>query len=365
MANFSTLASNRVFHPCLVTSTFESAGVQIAIRPTAYSYSVPGSARPAASSFCGYSMSAEKNRSKGAPFCICEKKFPLDPYVTFTFVPACLSNCADNSPIANFKSAAAATRISWACARASLCGMRSEMTIKNKKKHLRPFVFARVTSHQSQSYSENHHFRRLDQRRRPFARLQAQLFRRVRRNDRGNVLLADRQRDLGQQPAEFERHHATDELVSPADLAKISPPRFNVPALQLPRNQAINLALGHAVVAAGCLHGFNFSVVDPLLQGGIADAQNIRRLARRKQLLHGTPPANPQNTALRTVLSIRFYTTTNEPGTRFRRCGLAAAAPVTFQSHPRSKAGGKPYNTVEDADGPQIHAIREGLFCKS
>src|SRR5712691_2787587 len=96
-------------------------------------------------------MSAEKNRSKGAPFCICEKKFPLDPYVTFTFVPACLSNCAHNSPIANFKSAAAAIRISWACAHTSHCGSRKERMSGSERNHLRQFIFLQVTSHQSQS----------------------------------------------------------------------------------------------------------------------------------------------------------------------------------------------------------------------
>src|SRR5260370_38208346 len=75
MAIFSTLASRRAFHPCLATSTFASASIQITIRPIAYSYRVPGSASPAASSLFGYSMSAEKNRSKGAPFCICGNFF--------------------------------------------------------------------------------------------------------------------------------------------------------------------------------------------------------------------------------------------------------------------------------------------------
>ena len=37
MAIFSTLASNKAFHPCLARSTFVSGGIQITIRPTAYS----------------------------------------------------------------------------------------------------------------------------------------------------------------------------------------------------------------------------------------------------------------------------------------------------------------------------------------
>src|SRR6267378_247573 len=89
------------------------------------------------------------------------------------------------------------------------------------------------------------------------------------------MLLSDRQRDLRQQPA---------------DLDQISPPRFDVSALQLLRKQAVDFALRHAMVPAGRFHRLDLSVVDPLLQGGIADAQNIRRFPRRQQLLHDKPP---------------------------------------------------------------------------
>src|SRR5512143_3287026 len=55
-------------------------------------------------------MSAEKNRSKGAPFWICERKFPEDPYVTETAMSGCaLPNAPASSSMANFRSAAAAT----------------------------------------------------------------------------------------------------------------------------------------------------------------------------------------------------------------------------------------------------------------
>src|ERR1700693_5486520 len=55
-------------------------------------------------------MSAEKNRSNGAPFCSWEKKFPLDPYVTFNLFPVCFSYLSATSLIANFKSAARRNR---------------------------------------------------------------------------------------------------------------------------------------------------------------------------------------------------------------------------------------------------------------
>src|SRR2546428_8685005 len=80
------------------------------------------------------------------------------------------------------------------------------------------------------------------------------------------MLLADRQRDLCEQPAELDRHHAPDQLVAPADLAKISTPRFDVPVAQLFGKQSVDLALRHAMVAAGRLYRLDLSVVDPLLQ---------------------------------------------------------------------------------------------------
>src|ERR1700687_5833109 len=106
------------------------------------------------------------------------------------------------------------------------------------------------------------------------------------------MLLSDRQRDRRQHPPDLDRHHASDQLVSSADLPQTSPPRLDVPALQLLRKQAVDLAFRHTMVPAGRFQRFDLSVVDPLLQRGIADAQNIRRFPRRKQLLHNKPPEN-------------------------------------------------------------------------
>src|SRR5438132_1177887 len=62
------------------------------------------------------------------------------------------------------------------------------------------------------------------------------------------------------------------------------------------------------MMTAGRFHRSNLSMVDPLLQGGIADAQNICGFAWRQKLLHDQSPANQQNTALIAASSIRFYT---------------------------------------------------------
>ena len=46
-------------------------------------------------------MSAEKKTSKGAPFSICERKFPEDPVLTRTLQPVAFSKFAAISFIAN------------------------------------------------------------------------------------------------------------------------------------------------------------------------------------------------------------------------------------------------------------------------
>src|SRR6266853_1332879 len=93
----------------LLISRRESFLTHSTIFPTAYGYALPGTASPSASSFLGYSMSAEKNTSKGAPFSISERKFPDDPVLTRSVQPAAFSKFAVISFIANIRSAAAAT----------------------------------------------------------------------------------------------------------------------------------------------------------------------------------------------------------------------------------------------------------------
>src|SRR5208337_4806334 len=61
-------------------------------------------------------MSAEKKRSKGAPFWICAKKLPLEPYAMASLASDCFSYCEPRSARANCRSEAAAMRRDWACA---------------------------------------------------------------------------------------------------------------------------------------------------------------------------------------------------------------------------------------------------------
>ncbi len=62
-------------------------------------------------------MSADKNRSNGAPLEICMKKLPEDPNERRTGVPVCFSKAAARSVNAKFRSAAAAmVKGGWATA---------------------------------------------------------------------------------------------------------------------------------------------------------------------------------------------------------------------------------------------------------
>src|SRR5580692_3073880 len=54
-------------------------------------------------------MSAEKKTSNGAPFSICERKFPEEPVLTRTVQPVAFSKLAAISFIASVRSDAAAT----------------------------------------------------------------------------------------------------------------------------------------------------------------------------------------------------------------------------------------------------------------
>src|SRR6202049_2928241 len=100
--------SRRTARPLLI-SRRESFLTHRTIFPTAYRYVLPGTASSSASSFFGCSMSAEKKTSNGAPFSICERKFPEDPVLTRTAQPDAFSKLAAISFIAYIRSAAAAT----------------------------------------------------------------------------------------------------------------------------------------------------------------------------------------------------------------------------------------------------------------
>src|SRR5215469_13954836 len=241
MAIFCTRPSSKTFQPCFARSSAVVAGVQITIRPSAYSTIVPGSAKPAVSNLFGYSISAEKKRSNGAPLLIWAKKLPLELLVTSIFVPVLSPNSLDSSGITNFKSAAAAIRNFCSCACPFVVASSSTARITKQAGNLRGLALTLVIV--GRLHSENHHFRRLDERSRTISRLQTKLFRRVSGNDRGDVLFANGQGHLSEQPTKLEADNTANQLISPADLAEMQAPRRKISAFKLLWNQAVDFTL--------------------------------------------------------------------------------------------------------------------------
>src|SRR5271157_1187580 len=135
-------------------------------------------------------------------------------------------------------------------------------------------------AHARCSNAEDHYFGGFDEGGGAFAGLQAHLLGGIGRDEGGDVLLADGQRDLRQESAELDGDDAADELVAPADFAEIAAPRGDIAALQFLRDQAVDLRFRDAMVAAGRLGAFDLAVIDPLLQRGITDAENAGGFAR-------------------------------------------------------------------------------------
>ena len=108
----------------------------------------------------------------------------------------------------------------------------------------------------------------------------------VRRDDGSDVLLADGERNLGKQAAKFHFKHAADELIASADSAEVAAASFEAAAFEFSGDEAVDFAFGDAVVATGSLDGLNFFAIDPLFEGGIADAQDVGGFARGEKFLH-------------------------------------------------------------------------------
>ena len=77
------------------------------------------------------------------------------------------------------------------------------------------------------SFFDDHDFGGLDQCRRNIPRFQAHFPYCVSRDDGVYVLIADRNCDLRHEAAGLDINHATDQLVTAADLAKVVAARFN------------------------------------------------------------------------------------------------------------------------------------------
>jgi hypothetical protein len=101
------------------------------------------------------------------------------------------------------------------------------------------------------------------------------------------VLFADGESDLREEAAVFDGGDAANELVASADFAEIAAAGGGFASVEGCGNEAVDFGFGDAVVAAGGLGGFEFAAVDPLLQRGVADAEDVGSFAWGKESLHG------------------------------------------------------------------------------
>src|SRR5436190_5085595 len=220
-------------------------------------------------------MSAEQKTSKGAPPWICAKKLPDEPKERSTLVPVCASKALAICGKAKFKSAAAATRSSWACATVETHNVNARA-----EKNFCTNVCKNIGLN-----SKDHDLGGFDQRRRRLADFEAHFANCVGGNDRGDLLPANRELHLRQQTFFADLDHPAHELIAPADAAEAAPPfgaNLLSPAMQI----AIEFMARNTVMSAGRTHAAQLALVDPLLESGIAHAQNLGRLARMKQFSH-------------------------------------------------------------------------------
>src|SRR6266481_4977358 len=156
------------------------------------------------------------------------------------------------------------------------------------------------------SNPQNHHFGRFHESRCSLSDFQPHLFGRIGGDNCRDMLLSNRHPNLRQQAAVLHFQYASDQLIAPADPAEIPAPCFDGSAFQFFRDHAVDFALRNAMVPARRLHGLELPVVDPLLQRGIADAQNVRRFSRRQQPLQSAPLRVVQNISNGFARAIRF-----------------------------------------------------------
>ena len=96
------------------------------------------------------------------------------------------------------------------------------------------------------------------------------------------MLTTDGEGHLRHEPLCLDIGHAADELVTAADPAEIGAPLADIAGVTGTVEKSVDLLFGDAMVAAGGLDRSNFALVDPLFEGGIADAQNLGGFAGRE-----------------------------------------------------------------------------------
>src|SRR5581483_8969444 len=100
--------------------------------------------------------------------------------------------------------------------------------------------------------------------------LEVHLTHRARRDQRCDELPAYRERDLAHESADTDVNNSADKLITAAD-ARVADAAFFFVTPTRSIEQAVHFGLRNAVVPSGSLHGAKLAMVDPLLDGGVAD----------------------------------------------------------------------------------------------
>ncbi len=133
-------------------------------------------------------------------------------------------------------------------------------------------------------HANDHDFGGLDERGGGVALLETHFSNRIRGDNGGDALAADGEGDLGHQAADLDVQDAADELIAPADATKIGSSLLNRTVFLDAVEEFVNFGFGDTVMAPRRLHRAQLAFIDPLFERGIADAENLRGIARREQL---------------------------------------------------------------------------------
>lgn len=95
-------------------------------------------------------------------------------------------------------------------------------------------------------------------------------------------MATDGERYLGHQSLCLDIRDTADELIPATDPAEIVAALLNIASFAGAIEKFIDLLFRDAMVTTGGFDRSDLALIDPLFEGGIADAQNLGRFAGRK-----------------------------------------------------------------------------------
>lgn len=126
-------------------------------------------------------------------------------------------------------------------------------------------------------WANDHHFGGFDEGGDSFAGFEAHFAHCVGGDDGSDALFADGECHLSEKAANPDAENAADKLIASADVFQAFAPD-ELALAQLALEKTVQFRFGDAMVAAFRFDGAEFSPVDPLLDGWIADAEDLSRL---------------------------------------------------------------------------------------